>query len=263
MILAALPRPGEAMPLRIGPSQFANTRWSVILDARGTPQEARRALDEMCRAYRQPVLAYVRRHWHADPDADAEDLAQAFFTRLLETRWDTRADPARGRFRAFLLTALKRFLANEAVAAAAAKRGGTQRRVDYGDMEAQLAAPMSQSPEQSFERSWALTVLERAHARLREEAFEAGKQSLFVKLAPYLGEAVDNSVYRALGETLQMRPNTVAVAVRRLRLRLRELVWDELADQTDSAEGLQAELRVLRAALLGADSTTGAGHAAG
>lgn len=239
--------PGEAMPAR-SPRQFATTRWSLILDARGPPEDARRALEDICTAYRRPVLAYIRRH---GPPGEAEDLAQSFFARLLETRWDTNADRARGRFRAFLLTALKRFLANEAAAASACKRGARQQRIEYEDVAAQLAAPDAQSPEQVFERDWAMTVLERAHARLRDEAAGAGKQALFAVLAPHLGEAVDSQAYHRLGEQLGMRANTVAVAMHRLRQRLRELVWDELTDQTDSEQGLHDDLRVLRYALLG------------
>jgi DNA-directed RNA polymerase specialized sigma24 family protein len=246
--------PGEALPAR-SPREFATTRWSLILDARGAPEDARLALQDICTAYRLPVLAYIRRH---GPHGEAEDLAQSFFTRLLETRWDANADPARGRFRAFLLTALKRFLANEAAATAACKRGGQQQRVDFEDVAAQLTAPDAQSPEQVFQRAWAMTVLERAHARLRDEAVAAGKQALFAALAPHLGEAVDNSVYRRLGEDLGMRANTIAVAMHRLRQRLRECVWDELAEQTDSEAGLHDELRLLRSALLGGAAAEGA-----
>ena len=258
-IPAGSPGPGEAMPgvplPARSPRQFATTRWSVILEARGASGDARRALQDICAAYRLPVLAYIRRH---GPAGEAEDLAQSFFARLLETRWDANADPARGRFRAFLLTALKRFLANEAAAAAACKRGGNQHRVDYDDVAGYLAAPETESPEQVFHRAWAMTVLERAHERLRDETAAAGRQALFAALAPHLGETVDNSAYRLMGEELGMRPNTVAVAMHRLRHRLRQLVWDELADQTDSEAGLQDELRVLRDALLGGAGGGGA-----
>lgn len=253
-LLADAAGQGGAMPRR-SPRQFATTRWSMILQARGTPESARDALQEICTAYRTPVLAYLRRH---GPATEAEDLAQSFFARLLETRWDTHADPARGRFRAFLLTALKRFLANEAAAASAGKRGGRQHRVEFDEVAGRLAAPDAHSPEQVFERAWATTVLERAHARLRDEASAAGKHALFEALGPYLGEAVDGHVYGRLGERLGMRPNTVAVAMHRLRHRLRELVWDELADQTTSSEGLRDELRVLRVALLGGSAAGGA-----
>ena len=101
--------------------RFATTRWSLIMDARGEPEQARRALEAICRNYRRPVLAFIRHRGHGP--SEAEDLTQEFFARLLERRWDTQADPARGRFRAFLLTSLKHFLANARAASVAAKRG--------------------------------------------------------------------------------------------------------------------------------------------
>lgn len=247
--LACLPDPDLAAPRMPAapPGGFATTRWSMIVRARD-PADARRALEEICRAYRPPVLAYIRRQGH--PAADAEDLAQSFFAGLLEARWDTRADPMRGRFRGFLLTALRRFLANHTAARAAGKRGGGRTLVDFEDVAGALAAPAGDTPDRVFERAWALTVLERAFQHLREEAAHAGKSELFDLLSPCLGEAVDNAEYRRIGEKLGMRPNTVAVTVHRLRLRLRELVWSELASQTSSAQDLRGELRVLRQALL-------------
>ena len=104
-------------------SPFATTRWSLILDARTGPDSARRAMEEIYRAYRGPVLAYVRRS--GCTEGDAEDLVQDFFARLLEKRWDVGADPARGRFRTYMLTALRRFLLDAHDAATARKRGGT------------------------------------------------------------------------------------------------------------------------------------------
>lgn len=229
-------------------TQFATTHWSLILQARGGPEATHAALEEICRAYRAPVLAYVRGSGRSAPDA--EDLTQEFFARLLERRWDTAADPARGRFRAFLLTALKRFLLDAQAASHARKRGGDYRQVDWEPAADTLAVPASQSPEHAFERAWAATVIERAYERLRAETERAGKRALFDKLAPFLAEAAEAADYRRLGTELSLRPNTVAVSVHRLRLRLRELVRSEIADQTDGAEAAEVELRALRDALL-------------
>jgi RNA polymerase sigma-70 factor (ECF subfamily) len=226
---------------------FAITRWSLILEARGSPKAARAALEEICRAYRHPVLAYICRSGHHA--TEAEDLTQEFFTRMLEHRWDIRADPARGRFRAFLLTTLKRFLLDADAAAGARKRGGGQFRVEYDDAAEALAAPPSQSPEEVFDRAWALTVIGRAYGHLREEAAAAGKGALLERLAPFLGESADATDYRRLGAELDLRANTVAVSVHRLRLRLRELIRAELADLTDGPDAVEIELRALRAAL--------------
>lgn len=226
---------------------FATTRWSVILEARSRPENAQAALAQICRDYRRPVLAYLSSHCRSPQDA--EDLTQEFFASLLEQRWDTSADPARGRFRAFLLTALKRFMLDRFAAAAARKRGGGQVRVDFDDVGARLQDG-GPSPEQAYEHAWAATVLERAWDRLQREATQAGRRALFERLAPFLVEPPDACDYQRLAGALDMRPNTIAVSVKRLRLRLRELVREELADQTEGDAGIDAELRVLREALL-------------
>lgn len=236
--------------------QFATTRWSLIMQARSGPEQAREALQSICRHYRRPVLAFIRHRGH-DP-AEAEDLAQEFFTRLLERRWDTQADPVRGRFRAFMLTSLRHFLSNARAAAAAAKRGGGQTAVALDDDSPVLADPGGCTPEQAFERAWALTVIERAFGRLREEATGAGKLALLEALEPFLGEGADPADYRRLGEALALRPNTVAVTVHRLRARLRELVRAELADQTGDPADVDGELRTLRTALVA--QAPGSGH---
>ncbi|MDZ3822883.1 MAG: sigma-70 family RNA polymerase sigma factor [Pseudoxanthomonas sp.] len=228
--------------------RFATTRWSLIMDARGEPEQARRALEAICRNYRRPVLAFIRHRGHGP--SEAEDLTQEFFARLLERRWDTQADPARGRFRAFLLTSLKHFLANARAASVAAKRGSGQAEVALDDAGHALAAPDADTPDLVFERAWALTVIERAFERLREEAVQAGKLALLERLEPFLGEGAEPADYQRLGQTLGLRPNTVAVAVHRLRARLRELVRAELADQSDGPDAVEQELRAMRSALL-------------
>lgn len=239
-------------------TRFATTRWSIVLEA-GDGARAARALESICRDYRAPVLAYVRSQGRSP--ADAEDLTQEFFARLLERRWHTAADPARGRFRTFLLTALKRFLLDARDAEGTRKRGGGCRHVDWEDEAERLQAPASESPEHAFERAWAATVIEHACARLHAEAERAGRLALFERLAPFLGEPPDASDYRRIGTELSLRPNTVAVAVRRLRLRLRELVREEIAGQTGSAEAAELELQALRAALLAEPAAPGRAHA--
>lgn len=229
-------------------SQFATTRWSLILDARGEPADARPALEEICRAYRRPVLTYVR--CSGRDRSDAEDLTQEFFARLLERRWDRDADPARGRFRTFLLTALKRFLIDQHDAAHALKRGGGQHGVTLDDAADDLSAPGSESPEAAFERAWAATVIERAYERLKDEAGRAGKAALFEQLSGFLVEPAEAADYRRLADASGMRANTIAVSVHRMRLRLRELVRAEIADQTDGPDAAATELAALRGALL-------------
>ncbi len=233
-------------------ARFDTTHWSVVLRARGNEDDARQALETLCRTYRPPVLAYVRRRGYA-PEA-AEDLAQTFFTRFLERAYHANADPARGRFRAFLLTALKRFLIDADAEATALKRGGdfrfrslesagineddTLNRISDGD-----------SPERAFERSWAVALLNSAMRKLRDEAASAGKAQLFERLSEFLTDRPDEADYELAANELNLRRNTLAVAVHRLRHRLRELVREELAETTLDAAEMRSELRELRGAL--------------
>ncbi len=230
-------------------ARFLTTHWSMILEGRHDPHRAREALAEICANYRHPVLSYLRERGY--PSADAEDLAQEFFARLIEQRWDLNADPERGRFRSFLLTALHRFLANERAGRDARKRGGGQRHVALDDVV--LEATTSQTPEQAFDHAWAMTVLEHAGGRLEQEACEAGRETLFRALADFLIEAPDASDYTRVSTELDMKPNTVAQHVRRLRLRLRELIREELFQTVTDAEGLDTELAALRR-IVGADA---------
>lgn len=223
-------------------SRFATTQWSVILRGHDGPDHARTALESICTHYRRPVLGYIREHGFTA--ADAEDLTQEFFARLLEQRWDTRADPGRGRFRAFLLTVLRNFLANEWEGRAAHKRGGRLTRVEFD--ESTLTATGSPSPEQVFNQLWMLTVIDRARRRLEGEARAADHFVLFQALAGFLAEAPDAHDYATVAAALDMKPNTVAVHVHRLRQRLRELIREELLETVSDAPSLDVELQALR-----------------
>ncbi|HVF34447.1 MAG TPA: sigma factor [Candidatus Saccharimonadia bacterium] len=231
---------------------FATTRWSLVVASCGDSADARAALDALCSAYRAPILAFVRRHGHAKQEA--EDLVQAFFLALIEHRYQAAADPARGPFRTFLLLALKRFLSKAAAREHAVKRGGGRDFVAYDGDEAPTggAAAAAESPEAAFDRYWALTVLNRALARLEHEAGQAGKAELFERLRVHVADGAEAHDYDADARALGVAPNTVAVAVYRLRKRLREIVREELADTVSDAKHLDDELGSLRAALGGA-----------
>lgn len=212
--------------------------------------DARTALEHLCRAYRPPVLALVRRHAHSREQA--EDLTQSFFAKFLELGSYSAADPARGRFRTFLMTAIQRFLSNANAYAHAAKRdGGAMLSFDPSISSFELKAPDEESPERVFERAWAMTVLARSMQRLREEAAGAGKQALFESLEEFLIESPATAEYASAAATLGMRPNTVAVAVHRLRNRLRELLRAEVADTVATDADVDEEMRVLREVLGG------------
>ena len=230
-------------------AKFPTTRWSMLIAARDDPAAARAALEHLCQAYRPVVLAVVRRR--VGSHAQAEDLTQSFFAALIERRFETRADPLRGRFRSLLLTALTRFLSNAEAARRAQFRGADL--TDSLDDEAGLvAADADPDPEGVFLRHWALTVVDRALTALREEARAAGKLPLFDALREYLVESPDGDDYARLAAQFGMRNNTLAVAVHRLRQRLRACVRAELAETVACDADVEAELEILRGALGGA-----------
>jgi len=225
---------------------FATTRWSLILESRLDTASAHEALQALCTAYRGPVLAYVRHRGHGREDA--EDLTQEFFAHFLAERIHHAADPARGRFRAYLLGALRYFLADQFTVKSALKRGGRAQHEQLDEAE----PSGSDQPERVFERHWALTVMQRALTRMRAEAEAAGKERLFDALRDFLVEQPSTDDYERVCAQLGMRRNTLAVAVHRMRHRLRELIRAELADTVLSPEDVEAELGALREVLGGA-----------
>jgi RNA polymerase sigma factor (sigma-70 family) len=229
-------------------SMFSTTRWSLVLATRDDDASSRDALAWLCTQYRAPVVAYVRRFGY--PRQDAEDLAQAFFVKFLESRYHADADPARGRFRSFLLTALKRFLANARDHDHAQKRGGggVVSGVDSGVVE-MLADDVGGTPDETFDRMFARTVVEHALARLTREAREAGKTELFDATREFLLESPEPARYGEVADRLGMRRNTLAVTVKRLRARLQELVRAEIAETCSDPGDVETELRAVRDAL--------------
>ena len=215
------------------------------MKAREDAPDARAALEALCRSYRPPVLAYVRSRGY--PPEAAEDLVQGFFERFLDHAWHATAERERGRFRAYLLTMLKRYLSSSEIEAHTRKRGGDVRIESLEETHA--AGSDEETPERTFERVWAITVLTHALARLREEATAAGKRELFEALREFLVERPDEADYARAAERLNLRRNTLAVAVHRLRARLRELIEDELAETTTAPNELDEELREMRSAL--------------
>lgn len=227
---------------------FQTTRWSLILAAREDGADHRAVLDELCRAYRAPVHAFIRRT--VKSPLEAEDLTQAFFLAFLEHRFDTVATRERGRFRVFLLSTVKHFLFNAHDYAARVKRGGRAYAASLDDLVTELD-DSSESPEQAFERVWALTVLDRAVKHMRQEAIGAGKVKIFDRLQGFLIEMPEPSQYATIASELGMRPNSVAVTVHRLRERLKERVRAELLETVNRSKDLDSELRVLHNSLSG------------
>ena len=230
-------------------SRFDTTRWSIVLGTHGTGEDARAALESLCRTYRPPVLAYISSRGYSSDVA--EDLTQSFFARFLERGDYAEADPSRGRFRAYLLTAIKRFLINSAADANTVKRG---RRIQFESIDQKSAdgdglPAEGSNPEQVFEQAWALVVLDAALRRLRKEAQLAGKGELFDHLRDFVAEQPDEADYARVAAALKLRRNTVAVSVHRLRQRLRELVREEVAQTAGDRDAFETELRELRGAL--------------
>ncbi len=240
-------------PDPLPPEAFHTTHWSVVLAATDRSSvDGREALESLCRAYWHPLYAFVvRRGW---PFPDAQDLTQSFFTRLIEKDYLLQAQQEKGRFRSFLLTSLKHFLANEWNRDGAIKRGGGCTFVPWDEpgVEALLERTPSEtelSPEATYERQWALTLLDRVFASLREECAAAGKEALFDALRPCLSGERSTAPYSELAATLQMTPGAVQVAVHRLRRRYGELLRAEIADTVEWEADVDDELRHLFAAL--------------
>jgi RNA polymerase sigma factor (sigma-70 family) len=232
-----------------GSSQFPTTRWTLVVAA-GDPQrkEAGSALVSLCENYWYPLYAYLRRRYPAD---QAQDLTQEFFMRILEGRYLDRADPEKGRFRSFILTSLKFFVADEADRQRAYKRGGgmvVPLEFSLGEERYQREPAHDETPERIFERRWALSVLDRVVERLRGEFVQHGRADHFEKLKVFLlGQA--DAPYAALAREMNTSEGALKVAVHRLRKRYRELFRQEIADTVADPEEVESELRYLAAAL--------------
>jgi RNA polymerase sigma-70 factor (ECF subfamily) len=223
----------------------------VLAAGKGESPEAQAALATLCQIYWYPLYAFVRRLGH--PPDDAQDLTQEFFARLLEKHYLRAADPERGRFRSFLLSAFKHFLSRERDRAKARKRGGGRKvlSLDFetGESRYNLEPAHEVTAEKIYERRWALTLLDQVLTRLREEFYQAKRREEFDHLKAYLtGEATTLS-YRAVASQLGMTEGAVKVAVHRLRRRYRELVREEIAQTVAGPEDVDEELRRLFAAI--------------
>ena len=229
-------------------TEFQTTCWTLVLTAGSGGEEERcAALNELCSAYWTPAYAYIRRRGQGEEEA--RDLTQEFFARLLEKNWLESAAPERGKFRAFLLTMLKRFLANEHDFATREKRGGGAVLLPLDWDEAPEVADKIESPEQAFDRRWALTVMHRAAVRLRAEAEVSGRLPLFAALSPFIAADAEPGVYEETGAAFGMSKAAVAMTIHRLRLRLRELTREEVAETVADRSNLEAEMQELMAAL--------------
>ncbi len=223
---------------------FATTQWTRVLATRGESSEARAALSDLCSAYYEPVVKFLRARFHDDDRA--REFAHEFFAHLLERNSLAGADRARGRFRSYLLGAVKHFIADRHDRELAAKRGAWAEHVsiDVGtDTSPGIDPPATQEypPEVEFDRQWAMTMLDRAMKQLSADFTSAGNAEHFNILKPWLtGGGSDSQADAA--HRLGLNEGAVKVAIHRLRKRFRELVKTEIANTVEDASEVAGEM---------------------
>jgi RNA polymerase sigma-70 factor (ECF subfamily) len=227
---------------------FLTTHWSVVLSAQGQRGvDPGAALEVLCRTYWYPLYAYARRFGHCA--ADAEDSTQAFFARLLEKDYLKSAAREKGRFRTFLLTAFKRFLANEWDRQHAGKRGGfaTIVPIDQHIAETRYASEASHqlAPDVLFDRHWAMTLLEQTMTRLQEEYVATGRAKLFEHLRSCLARNESALAYAEIARQLNLSEPAFKMAVHRVRSRYRDLLREQIAQTVCTPQEIEAEIQHL------------------
>lgn len=227
---------------------FRTTKWSLIAAAReGSPSESEKALAELCEGYWYPLYAYVRSQGHGPEES--MDLTQGYFVRLLEKDYLRRVQPAAGRFRTFLIVTMRHFLINEGERVRALKRGGGVRvlSLDADEAEGRFRCEPADrlTPEQVYERRWALTVLARVLESLQEEYVREGKRKRFARLKGYLTGEGDQVRYREVAAELEMKEPAVRAAVHRMRQRFGKALRDEIAETVADPSEVDDEVRHL------------------
>jgi RNA polymerase sigma-70 factor (ECF subfamily) len=242
-------QPTPCQPPQEAPGEdFRTTRWTQVSRAKADSPEGRRALAELSNAYYEPVAAFLRYELH-DAD-DARELAHDFFARLLAGGAIARAEQERGRFRSYLLGAVKHFLSHHREALRRLKRGGGVENISLNETEARSVPDATVlSPDAAFDRQWALTVVARALEALRRESVAEGRADFFEQVKPWLTGDAARGDQTALGASCGMNANALKVAVHRLKRRFRQLLKAEVAGTLDDPGLVEAEMRALFAAL--------------
>ena len=232
---------GDQLP----PWQMHTTQWSLVaLASQDDSPDAAAALDCLCRTYWYPVYAHVRRQGRSA--ADAQDLTQGFFARLLAKRRLARADPQRGRFRSFLLTSLNHYLINEWERSRTEPSGHTV-ELPWTDAEERLLAEPADvlTPDKVYDKRWAVTLLERVMDQLREEYAAAGNLPVFDALKDRVWGDVAAMGYRPASDSLGMSEGALRVATSRMRDRFRSVLREEVANTVEQPSDVDEELRHL------------------
>ncbi len=230
---------------------FDTTQWTLVVAAGDSKHpDSRAALEDLCQSYWYPLYAYLRRRGY--PQEDAEDVVQGFFTQLLDKKYLKAADRERGRFRSFLLTSLKNFAANEWDREKAQKRGGATKTLslDFETAEGRyhLDPADEQTPEQVFDRGWAVTQLRQALERMSAESAGGESERRFELLKGYLTGDSQDVRYKDVADELDMSEGAVKVAVHRLRQRFGDVLRDEVARTLNDPADVDDEIRHLFAA---------------
>ena len=231
--------------------QFSTTRWSVVLLAgQETSSESAAALEKLCRAYWLPLFSFARRKGWSE--ADAKDLTQQFFARLLARNDFAGVDPRKGKFRTFLLAAFTHFLANEHDRANALKRGGGKQIIsldEFPEEDLTVATAEAASPGEYYDQRWAAKILQSALRHLQEDMAKAGKTAQFDALKPYLTVNAAAQDFATVAVQLTAEPSSVPVMIHRLRQSYRQLVRAEVMQTVTSPAELEEEMRHLFAVL--------------
>ena len=249
---------GNEIQAGIEPTVFATTRWSLVVAGtqfQDGEQQARDALAELCRTYWRPIFSFVSRRGHSHEDA--QDLTQDFFVMILGGDWLLHADESRGRFRSFLLKSLQNFLGHAVRRKRTHKRGGDVKFISWDEWMAQAPskatiseqAPESLPPERLFDLRWAMSVVEQALRRLREECEGKGRLRLFEVLSKHLSSERDEISYADLAIRLGLTEAMVKKQLHNLRQRYRWLLRDEVAQTVENPDDVDDEIRHLCAVL--------------
>jgi RNA polymerase sigma factor (sigma-70 family) len=238
----------QTEPVPAGIAAFPATRWSRVRAAGHSEADGQDAFADLCTDYWPPVFAYLRRRGFPEPDA--EDLTQGFFLHLLEHRTTRRADPALGKFRSFLLGALKNYVANQADRARSQKRGGGCEILSLDDPDNNFSESASESgADRFFEQSWAQEVMHRALTRLREKFVSENRADLFSGLEGFLDLAGDTSTLDEAAAALHLNAGALRTAVSRIRKQFAEHVRLEIARTVSAPHEIDEEFRHLRSVL--------------
>jgi RNA polymerase sigma factor (sigma-70 family) len=236
-----------------GPKEaFATTHWSIVVSAgRESSPDSTRALESLCQTYWQPLYAYAR--CRVSDTHEAQDLTQAFFAELLEKNYVGAATPERGRFRAFLVTAFKHFLSKQWEKARALKRGGGRSPLsldfESADSSFRIEPESGLTPDEIFDRQWAIALLDHIVERLRREFEAAGKAKLFGELKAFMVGEHQGQTHAQAAARLNMTESATKKAASRMRRRYRELLREEIAQTVSDPEEVEDEIRNLFAVL--------------